>query len=126
MTQEVNTDLDRTSQEIITNLPRHCDFQQHAACSQFTISVMRSVDVITQEVGSLRDRMASVKGEIVDVEKVVAHPSTSIAFTVLRQNTSACMATLVAMDEVKARMEATSAALQEADNWTSLADSASF
>ena len=54
-TQEVNNELDRTTQEVILSLP----------------SVIRSVDVIAQEASTLRDRMATVKHEIETIEKVL-------------------------------------------------------
>jgi len=38
----------------------------------------------------------------------------------VEQDTAQSMATLVELDRVKVRMEATSSALQEADNWTTL------
>ena len=38
----------------------------------------------------------------------------------VEQNTSTSMQTLLRLDEIKGRMMAASAALQEADNWTTL------
>ena len=38
----------------------------------------------------------------------------------MEKNTAQSMARLVELDTVKTRMQATSSALQEADNWTSL------
>lgn len=40
----------------------------------------------------------------------------------VEQDTAQSMATLVELDRVKVRMEATSGALQEADNWTTLSE----
>eukprot|EP00051_Salpingoeca_urceolata_P029288 m.489477 g.489477 ORF g.489477 m.489477 type:complete len:730 (-) comp26803_c0_seq1:35-2224(-) len=67
-------------------------------------SVVRSIDVIAQELSSLKERMALVKQDIERVE----------------QDTAQSMALLVELDRVKERIEETSSALQEADNWTTL------
>lgn len=66
--------------------------------------VIRSVDMVHQEVQSLKDRITSLSDEIAKIES----------------DTANSMATLMKFDEVKSRMEATSSALQEADNWETL------
>lgn len=62
------------------------------------------MEVVQQGVLSLKEKMAMVKHDIQQVE----------------QNTAHSMARLVQLDTIKTRMQATSGALQEADNWTSL------
>eukprot|EP00054_Salpingoeca_dolichothecata_P017834 m.108085 g.108085 ORF g.108085 m.108085 type:complete len:730 (-) comp22613_c0_seq8:74-2263(-) len=86
--QEVNKELEDTSTQVGRQLP----------------SVVKSIDLITQEVSALKTRMSVVKHDIEQVEA----------------DTAQSMALLVRLDHVKERMEATSGALQEADNWTTL------
>jgi len=86
--QEVNSNLEATSTQVVDDLPR----------------VIRSVDMIHQEVSSLKERIAVVKEDVERVER----------------DTADSMRLLMQFDEVKGRMEATSGALQEADNWETL------
>eukprot|EP00041_Stephanoeca_diplocostata_P030555 m.928645 g.928645 ORF g.928645 m.928645 type:complete len:580 (+) comp23778_c0_seq3:78-1817(+) len=86
--QEVNNSLEATSEQVVQDLPR----------------VVRSVDLVNQEVTSLKDRIGAVKNEVEKVER----------------ETAESMRMLMVFDTVKSRMEATSSALQEADNWETL------
>lgn len=86
--QEVNNSLEATSEQVVQDLPR----------------VVRSVDMVNQEVISLKDRIGAVKNEVEKVER----------------ETAESMRMLMVFDTVKTRMEATSSALQEADNWETL------
>ncbi|KAI0226392.1 Conserved oligomeric Golgi complex subunit 7 [Lamellibrachia satsuma] len=77
-------------------------------CCQQTVTnlprVMRELDAVKQEASLLREQMQIVKN---DIEKV-------------EQDTSQSMQTLLKLDLIKSRMNDASAALQEADNWTTL------
>eukprot|EP00047_Mylnosiga_fluctuans_P015500 m.47123 g.47123 ORF g.47123 m.47123 type:complete len:692 (-) comp5953_c0_seq2:258-2333(-) len=86
--QRINAELEETSNQIVRDMP----------------SVVRSVDVLAQDVSSLKDRMSAVRKDIEHVETDTAHT----------------MKVLIELDAIKGKMEATSAALQEADNWTTL------
>lgn len=66
--------------------------------------VLRDVESLGHEVSVLKNQMNSVRQ---DIEKV-------------EHNTAASMQTLVKLDTLKGRMVATSQALREADNWTTL------
>jgi len=66
--------------------------------------VVREAEQLQQEAGLLRDKMVAVKQDIATIEK----------------ETGDNMAQLVEMDTARERVMATSRALQEADNWTSL------
>ena len=69
---------------------------------------VRAVEALAADARALKAGMASVKRDIEAVE----------------QGTAASMATLVALDEARTRMEDTSGALQEADTWDTLCSSA--
>lgn len=66
--------------------------------------VMRDIESLGHEVSILKNQMNSVRQ---DIEKV-------------EHNTAASMQTLVKLDTLKGRMVASSQALREADNWTTL------
>eukprot|EP00040_Diaphanoeca_grandis_P031891 m.191886 g.191886 ORF g.191886 m.191886 type:complete len:707 (+) comp32447_c0_seq1:79-2199(+) len=66
--------------------------------------VIRGVDMVHQEVQLLKERITSLSDEIAKIE----------------HDTSQSMELLMQFDDVKSRMEATSGALQEADNWDTL------
>ncbi|XP_014785708.1 conserved oligomeric Golgi complex subunit 7 isoform X1 [Octopus bimaculoides] len=66
--------------------------------------VMREIEAVRQEAALLQDQMRLVKQDIQKVE----------------QDTSQSMQTLLKLDGIKSRMKATSDALKEADNWTTL------
>lgn len=66
--------------------------------------VLRDVESLGHEVSVLKNQMNSVRQ---DIEKV-------------EHNTAASMQTLVKLDTLKGRMVASSQALREADNWTTL------
>jgi len=78
--------------------------EQCAAVVTSVPRVIREAEQLKQEAGLLRDKMIAVKADIAMVEK----------------ETGDNMAALVKMDLAKERVVATSRALQEADNWTSL------
>eukprot|EP00090_Calanus_glacialis_P007990 TRINITY_DN16360_c0_g1_i1.p1 TRINITY_DN16360_c0_g1~~TRINITY_DN16360_c0_g1_i1.p1 ORF type:complete len:756 (-),score=324.33 TRINITY_DN16360_c0_g1_i1:133-2346(-) len=77
---------------------------QCAAVVQSVPRVIREAGQLEQEAGLLRDKLVAVRAEMESVECET------------REN----MSTLVRMDTVKERLGATTRALQEADNWTSL------
>jgi len=77
---------------------------QCAAVVQSVPRVVREAGQLEQEAGLLRDKLVAVRAEMESVECET------------REN----MSTLVRMDTVKERLGATTRALQEADNWTSL------
>ncbi|GAB1599817.1 conserved oligomeric Golgi complex subunit 7-like [Argonauta hians] len=66
--------------------------------------VMREIEAVRQEAALLQDQMRLVKQDIQKVE----------------QDTSQSMQTLLKLDGIKGHMKATSDALKEADNWTTL------
>ncbi|XP_071513541.1 conserved oligomeric Golgi complex subunit 7 [Panulirus ornatus] len=66
--------------------------------------VLRDIESLGHEVAVLKNQMNSVRQ---DIEKV-------------EQNTAASMQTLVKLDSLKGRLVASSQALREADNWTTL------
>jgi len=88
--QVVNNELESTSMQVVQDMPR----------------IIKSVDVVQQEVGHLKEKMGLVKRDIEKVER----------------DTAQSMSLLVELDEVKSRMVATTSALQEADNWTTLSE----
>eukprot|EP00038_Savillea_parva_P011484 m.197859 g.197859 ORF g.197859 m.197859 type:complete len:721 (+) comp20248_c0_seq1:124-2286(+) len=67
-------------------------------------SVIRRIDNMQTDVGALKKQILVVKEEVEQVER----------------DTAGSMRLLMQLDEVKGRMEATSGALQEADNWETL------
>jgi len=77
---------------------------QCSAVVQSVPRVIREAGQLEQEAGLLRDKLVAVRAEMESVECET------------REN----MSTLVRMDTVKERLGATTRALQEADNWTSL------
>eukprot|EP00039_Didymoeca_costata_P025850 m.14408 g.14408 ORF g.14408 m.14408 type:complete len:725 (+) comp5080_c0_seq1:240-2414(+) len=86
----VANELETTSRKVVEDMPR----------------VIKNVEVVQEEVESLKERMAVVKHELEKVEK----------------DTSESMSLLVKLDKLKHKIEDTSTALQEADNWTTLSE----
>ncbi|KAL1461335.1 hypothetical protein WDU94_013241 [Cyamophila willieti] len=84
--QQVNSGLEDMSEQVVASLPR----------------IMRDANVLSQEAEMLRQKMASVKQEIIDVEK----------------NTRASMASLERIDKIKSELLSAKQSLHEADNWT--------
>ncbi|KAL1448002.1 hypothetical protein WDU94_003694, partial [Cyamophila willieti] len=83
--QQVNSGLEDMSEQVVASLPR----------------IMRDANVLSQEAEMLRQKMASVKQEIIDVEK----------------NTRASMASLERIDKIKSELLSAKQSLHEADNW---------
>jgi hypothetical protein len=88
--QGVTSELEKTTTQVVEDMPK----------------VIKQVDIVQQEVVSLKERMGVVKR---DIEKV-------------EQDTAQSMSLLVQLDELKTRLVDTTGALQEADNWTTLSD----
>ncbi|XP_039281802.1 conserved oligomeric Golgi complex subunit 7 isoform X2 [Nilaparvata lugens] len=87
--QQVNSALEETSQQVLQGLPR----------------VMRDAKMIHQEALMLREKMQSIRHEIVQVEKATGNS----------------MASLEKIDRIKTDLQTAKEALHEADNWTLLA-----
>ncbi|EGD75220.1 hypothetical protein PTSG_06874 [Salpingoeca rosetta] len=83
--EQGNAELDTVCDQLIKDLP----------------SVMRSIDVVSQEVDSLRESMAIVRNDIEAVEK----------------NTAESMSLLMQLDSVKSRLTATVDTLEQARQW---------
>lgn len=87
--QQVNGAVEDTSEYVIQSLPR----------------VMHDADMILKEALMLKDKMHSVKEEIMKIEK----------------DTASSMETLEKLDQMKTELQRAKQALHEADNWTVLA-----
>ncbi|KAG7170047.1 Conserved oligomeric Golgi complex subunit 7-like [Homarus americanus] len=88
----------------INNVFRSQEAQQNRDVVGSLPRVLRDIESLGHEVAVLKNQMNSVRQ---DIEKV-------------EHNTAASMQTLVKLDSLKGRLVASSQALREADNWTTL------
>ena len=79
-------------------------------CEQLSAGILRPK--VLRDVESLQQEAVLLQGRISDVRNEMEHTNS--------ENAQASMQTLIEMDKLKQRMQATSKALKEADNWTTL------
>lgn len=92
--QQVNTSLEETSQQVLASLPK----------------ILRDTKNLQQEAVLLKEKMATIKDEIVKIE----------------QDTGKSINSLEKLDQVKTQLFVAKQGLHESDNWTVLSKIKSF
>ncbi|KAG0262068.1 hypothetical protein DFQ27_002568 [Actinomortierella ambigua] len=106
LARQISTNLSNTTMDVVKLLPR----------------LSHELDQLRQETQFLQEGIRLVKGDVAQVElqSTTMEATTSSTTTTTTTTTISALERLKYLDRIKTRMEATHAALREAENWRNL------